>query len=193
MNRKTGKTLLLTIIFTALTAVSAFADTKESSQTLDQAAHAAVTTLLDATGIPDAGKAAEAAVTAAQSGEYQADLTEEDDTEAEEAADDAIAKAASEPQQNLVSLGVFRLTGYCPCRKCSEGWGRHTSSGAIATSGRTVAVDKRVIPIGTRLMINGHEYVAEDVGGGVKGNHIDVFFDTHGETRQLGPPPPRCS
>ena len=35
-------------------------------------------------------------------------------------------------------------------------------------------------------MINGIIYTAEDKGGGVKGNHIDIFFDTHSETKQHG-------
>ena len=29
-------------------------------------------------------------------------------------------------------------------------------------------------------------YTAEDRGGGVKGNHVDIFFDTHSQTRQHG-------
>jgi len=86
----------------------------------------------------------------------------------------------------LRSLGVFRTTGYCPCYQCSEGWGRRTSSGAIARSSHTVAVDPRVIPYGSRLMIDGIIYTAEDCGGGVKGNHIDIFYDTHAQTRQHG-------
>ena len=87
---------------------------------------------------------------------------------------------------NLVPLGTFKTTAYCPCYQCSEGWGRQTSSGALATANLTVAVDKRVIPMGSRLLINGQEYIAQDVGGGVKGNHIDIYFNTHGETRQHG-------
>lgn len=86
----------------------------------------------------------------------------------------------------LVPLGTFKTTAYCPCYQCSEGWGRQTSSGALATANLTVAVDRRVIPMGSRLLINGQEYVAQDVGGGVKGNHIDIYFNTHGETRQHG-------
>ena len=84
------------------------------------------------------------------------------------------------------SLGVFKTTAYCPCYSCSEGWGRHTSSGALATSQHTVAVDPRVIPIGSRLMIDGTVYTAEDVGGGVRGNHVDIYYNTPGETRQHG-------
>ncbi|WP_367567859.1 3D domain-containing protein [Lacrimispora sp.] len=86
----------------------------------------------------------------------------------------------------LRSLGVFRTTAYCPCRQCSGGWGGRTSTGTIAKANHTISVDPRVIPYGTRIMINGVIYTAEDRGGGVKGNHIDIFFNTHGETRAYG-------
>lgn len=86
----------------------------------------------------------------------------------------------------LRSLGVFKTTGYCPCGKCSAGWGRNTSTGAIASANHTIAVDPRVIPYGTKVMINGVIYTAEDRGGGVKGNHIDIFYNTHGESRMQG-------
>lgn len=84
------------------------------------------------------------------------------------------------------SLGVFRTTAYCPCRKCSGGWGQRTSTGTIAAANHTISVDPRVIPYGSRIMINGIIYTAEDRGGGVKGNHIDIFFNTHAETRAYG-------
>lgn len=84
------------------------------------------------------------------------------------------------------SLGLFRTTGYCPCYQCSEGWGRKTSTGATAHANHTIAVDPRVIPYGTRIMINGVVYTAEDRGGGVKGNHIDIFFDSHSQTLNHG-------
>lgn len=87
---------------------------------------------------------------------------------------------------NSVYLGNYLTTAYCPCRQCSEGWGRKTSSGKLATSSHTVAVDPRVIPMGSRLLIDGKEYTAEDVGGAVKGNHIDIYFDSHGETVRHG-------
>ena len=83
-------------------------------------------------------------------------------------------------------LGSFKTTAYCPCRACSEGWGRHTSTGTVASFNHTVAVDPRVIPYGSKLLINGVVYTAEDKGGAVRGNHIDIFFDTHGETRVYG-------
>ena len=98
----------------------------------------------------------------------------------------ASGDAAASPTEPGPSWENFKLTAYCPCRICSEGWGRRTSSGALATASHTVAVDPRVIPIGSRLLINGQEYVAEDIGGAVKGHHIDVYYNTHAETRTHG-------
>ena len=40
--------------------------------------------------------------------------------------------------------------------------------------------------MGSKVMIGGVIYTAEDRGGGVKGNHIDIFYDTHAQTRQHG-------
>lgn len=82
------------------------------------------------------------------------------------------------------SLGTFTLTFYCPCRKCSGKWGRKTASGATCEEGRTIAVDRRVIPLGTHIIINGHEYIAEDTG--VYGNRIDVFMESHSECLRNG-------
>jgi len=86
----------------------------------------------------------------------------------------------------LHSLGMFKTTAYCPCKSCSGRWGGRTSTGTVATAGHTISVDPKVIPYGSRLMIGGVIYTAEDCGSGVKGNHIDIFFNTHGETRAYG-------
>lgn len=102
------------------------------------------------------------------------------------AGENSTASDSSGHASGLKSLGFFRTTGYCPCKQCSEGWGRRTSTGSIATSGHTIAVDPRVIPYGSKVMIGGTIYTAEDRGGGVKGNHVDIFFDTHAQSRQHG-------
>lgn len=81
---------------------------------------------------------------------------------------------------------TFSITAYCPCYECSEGWGRQTATGKTATAGRTIAVDPKVIPYGTEVLIDGKSYIAEDCGGGIKGNKIDLFFDTHEETVRWG-------
>ncbi len=99
---------------------------------------------------------------------------------------------------SLVYLGVFRCTAYCPCYKCCEGYALNRpkdengndivygASGRVLYPNYSVAVDPRVIPYGTHLMIGGHEYVAADCGGGINGSSIDVYFATHAETYEWG-------
>ena len=98
----------------------------------------------------------------------------------------SVSSQLSGEGETATYLGSFQTTAYCPCRICSEGWGRRTSTGHAAVSNHTVAVDPKVIPYGSRLLINGVVYTAEDRGGAVRGNHIDIFFDTHAETNVYG-------
>ena len=94
---------------------------------------------------------------------------------------------STEAKSNKVQyLGNYNLTAYCGCKKCSGKWGTRTASGKKAKQGRTIAVDRRKIKLGTKVKIKGKTYVAEDVGGGVKGKHIDVFFSSHKQTMKFG-------
>lgn len=77
-------------------------------------------------------------------------------------------------------------TAYCPCVKCCGKSDGITATGTKATAGRTIAVDPSVIPYGTEVIIFGNAYVAEDCGGAIKGNSIDIFFDTHEEALLFG-------
>lgn len=153
--------------------------TAYASENTEQAQEASAVTAEETSDVIMAGAAALVTdeESSQQSEDSQADSQEAAETASEETAD---------PHHGLISLGIFRTTGYCPCAKCSEGWGRRTSTGAIATSNHTIAVDPKVIPYGSQIMINGVIYTAEDRGGGVRGNHIDIFYDTHSQTRQHG-------
>ena len=53
-------------------------------------------------------------------------------------------------------------------------------------AGRTIAVDPRVIPLGSKVRMNGREYVAEDTGGAIKGKRIDLFMGSHNEAMRFG-------
>lgn len=93
----------------------------------------------------------------------------------------------SKEESNLVYLGNFRLTAYCNCSKCCDQWaGGPTATGTTPKQGRTIAVDPKVIPYGSKVMINGHTYIAEDCGGGIKNKKIDIYFDSHSECNQFG-------
>lgn len=64
--------------------------------------------------------------------------------------------------------------------------GSRTSSGTNPKVG-TIAVDPSVIPMGTKLYVEGYGYGrAEDVGGAIKGNRIDIFLNTERECRNWG-------
>ena len=91
--------------------------------------------------------------------------------------------AEAVPDQRWESLGVWKLTAYCPCEKCN-GRGRawKTASGAPMVVGRTVAVGG--LPFGTELMINGQTYVVEDRG--VHGRHVDILHESHAAAKRFG-------
>ena len=88
-------------------------------------------------------------------------------------------------------LGEFKLTAYCPCAKCCGKTDGITATGTLAAEGRTIAVDPRVIPYGSSVTIyfadgTVHTYTAEDCGGAIKENRIDVFFSSHDAARAFG-------
>ncbi len=77
-------------------------------------------------------------------------------------------------------------TAYCACARCCGKSDGITATGTHAKQGRTIAVDPRMIPLGSKVQINGHTYIAEDVGGGIKSNRIDIFFNNHYDALVFG-------
>ncbi|NTW05536.1 MAG: hypothetical protein HGA27_05410 [Peptococcaceae bacterium] len=64
--------------------------------------------------------------------------------------------------------------------------GNNTATGIKPAHG-VVAVDTRVIPLGTRLYIDGYGYAtAMDTGGAIRGNRIDVFLESLSAARSWG-------
>lgn len=87
---------------------------------------------------------------------------------------------------------IFIITAYCNCQICCGKLPSHpaygiTASGKVASNG-TIAVDRKVIPMGSKVRIEGLAGVfrAEDTGGAIKGNRIDVWFPTHAEAKRFG-------
>lgn len=87
------------------------------------------------------------------------------------------AAAASKNSGNKY-LGVFKIYAY-------SGSGT-TASGTKTTNNRTIAVDPKVIPLGSKVVINGKTYIAEDTGGAIKGNVIDVYMSSEQKCREWG-------
>ena len=97
-----------------------------------------------------------------------------------------------------VGLGNFKLTAYCKCSICCGKWaydrpldenGNEIVYGAIGEKlkeGYSIAVDPSVIPYGTEVIINGKVYKAQDCGGAIKGNRIDLYMDSHTDALEFG-------
>ena len=76
-------------------------------------------------------------------------------------------------------------TAYCKCWKCTNKAQGDTDYG-ITASGLParvgmIAVDKRVIKLGTRVKIGKNTYLAADTGSRIRGNRIDVYFERHSD------------
>lgn len=89
-------------------------------------------------------------------------------------------------------MGEYKITHYCACEKCCGKWADgYTATGTVATEGRTIAVDPDIIPYGSQVVIryaDGTEqrYIAEDCGGAIQGNRIDVYLDSHADALAAG-------
>jgi len=103
-------------------------------------------------------------------------------------------------------LRKIEVTGYCDCGKCCD-WKRNwlmrpvhtsgpnkgkvkqvgmTSSGKRAKPG-TIAADLSLYPYGTVMYVPGYGYgVVQDTGSDIKGQHIDLYFNTHRQARNWG-------
>jgi 3D (Asp-Asp-Asp) domain-containing protein len=80
----------------------------------------------------------------------------------------------------------MEATGYTAGPESNPNGTGHTYTGIKAVRG-VVAVDPRVIPLHTRLYVEGYgPAIAADIGGAIKGMKIDLVFDTVAEALQWG-------
>ena len=112
--------------------------------------------------------------------------------EVEELKNELLERANDQPEivtaMETINKGEFKVTAYCACSKCCGKWADgYTASGTKATAGRTIAADTSILPFGTEVKIEGlGNYIVEDVGGAVKGNKLDIFFNSHEEALEFG-------
>jgi len=106
-------------------------------------------------------------------------------------------KILQEPLNQVISYGVlqyasrgghrFEFSRALEARASAyTHTGSRTSTGTTPKVG-TVAVDPTVIPLGSKLYVEGYGFGrAEDIGSAIKGNAIDVFLETEKECRRWG-------
>ena len=85
-------------------------------------------------------------------------------------------------------LGRFKITHYCACTKCCGKNAKGiTASGKKVEENKTIAVDPKVIKLGSKVYIDGYGLMeAQDTGSAIKGNIIDVYIPDHNEALKLG-------
>ncbi|WP_040229012.1 3D domain-containing protein [Bhargavaea cecembensis] len=93
----------------------------------------------------------------------------------------------SAPAQSATRELTVRSTAYTAyCAGCSG----ITATGInlkANPNAKVIAVDPRVIPLGTKVWVEGYgEAIAGDTGGAIKGNRIDVFIPNKGRALQWG-------
>lgn len=96
-------------------------------------------------------------------------------------------------QPELEYLGVFKISYYCKCGRCN-GYDKYGNPRSYDRYGDpliwgTVAVDPKVIPLQTHLVIDGYdmEFTARDTGDDwVQGKHIDMYVPvSHSEALKM--------
>lgn len=98
--------------------------------------------------------------------------------------EDEIIKLKNQQKTNRQTfVGNFNLSFYSKEQFPNS----KTATGVTPQAGVTVAVDPNIIPLGTKLYIEGLGVrIAQDTGGAIKGNKMDVFVNTTSEALQLG-------
>lgn len=103
---------------------------------------------------------------------------------------------ATTTQSNYI--GYFKITVYCACSICCGKYAANRpvdangnvivkgAAGRVLVPHYSIAVDPKVIPLGKTVTFNGKTYRADDTGGKVKGNVIDIYSGTdHAEANRI--------
>lgn len=111
------------------------------------------------------------------------------ETKAEETVQEKqVADSQNTPDEVTGKVLYMESTAYSSDPRDSLGGGTVTATGQnLLTNPMAVAVDPNVIPLGTRLYVEGYgEAIASDTGGAIKGNIIDVHFSTYEQCIRWG-------
>lgn len=94
------------------------------------------------------------------------------------------SRASTGPSYKEMTMTATAYTAYC------KGCSGTTKTGINLRENpdlKVIAVDPKVIPLGTKVFVEGYGYaVAGDTGGAIKGNKIDVFTPNTTDANQWG-------
>jgi len=90
------------------------------------------------------------------------------------------------PPANYRKVVDMKATAYAPGQMDNGQWGNLTYLGGPIRHG-VVAVDPKVIPLGSKVWVEGYgPAIAEDEGGAIVGNRIDLAFNSRQEALDYG-------
>ena len=98
--------------------------------------------------------------------------------------DAVMVERVGEEPERWESLGVWKLTAYCPLECCNgKGHAWETASGAPMVVGDTVAAVS--LPYGTKIKIGDHVYTVTDTGR-LEKNQLDILHESHATAKRFG-------
>jgi hypothetical protein len=105
------------------------------------------------------------------------------------------SRAGNLEKERLTYLGEYTVTGFCECEICCGKWALNRPNGIVyGSSGVELIPDLSVaapLPVGTRLQIDGKEYIVHDTTADCivdryDGKVIDIYKPTHKEAWNVG-------
>ena len=118
--------------------------------------------------------------------ELKVEAAESDLNTVEEVVEEPVRESIVETSYGAINYSdvmSMEATAYLPTDGSGAGI---TATGIRATYG-VVAVDPRVIPLGTKVYIPGYGVaLAADTGGAIKGYKIDLCMESYGECMRFG-------
>ncbi len=172
---------------------------KAAKEAADRAAEKAADKAAEKAVDKAAGKAADADKTAEkaadqaalQGAEKTADQAGSEKTANKQVqAKPATDKASPDAPENFQDVLNIKATAYAPGPHDNDQWGDKTYMGTTVRPG-IIAVDPNVIPLGSKVYIEypdgtGQYAVAEDTGGAIKGNRIDIAMNSVDKAYDFG-------
>ena len=83
------------------------------------------------------------------------------------------------------SIGEYTIDYYCSCETCRAKASKVKATGTPVVEGQTIAVDPDEIPYGTKVIIDGHVFTAEDYDTSCKEKHISIYVNEHETAQKL--------
>src|SRR5699024_4266589 len=112
------------------------------------------------------------------------DSTEQASEKLNKSTKTSVEKQSESPSGKTISVSATAYTAYC------DGCSGITATGVNLIKNpnqKVIAVDPNVIPLGTKVYVEGYGYAtAEDTGGAIIGNRIDVYFPSKNQALNWG-------